>query len=236
MLHNVRTQAQYDALPADIKAEYKKTGDDAFTLQHDADTGALTRALERERLAGETLSTKLNTVEGELDTLKSASSKTGSPAQIASEAREAALAEVKPQLERAIRLETRLKTGAVTTTAMTLAKEVGGEKNAAALLPHVERRIAVKLDENDEPVIVINDAKGQATQLKTSDLVTELRANKDLAPLVTVAVGSGGQGKQPGTLVVKQSPAGSAGETNIGTMTAEQSKAYIQSKYVDAAA
>lgn len=238
MLKNKLDKAAYDALTsAEVKAEYVPVGME-YILQHDEDSGELKRALDRSTKRETTLTDRLSAVEGELGTLKTEATRKGSPAEIAAAAREEALKDAKPKLERAERLETRLKTTELSRTARELATKIGGEKNVVALLPHITSRLAVTLDENDEPIVVVNDIKGVATKLKTDELVTELKANKDLAPLVHVAVGSGGQGKQPGKpgSFTPQSPASTAGEKNLGNMNDAERKAYIQSTYIEPAA
>ena len=195
MLYNSRTQAEYDALPADVKAEYKKTGD-AYTLQHDEDVGAIKRARDREKQRADDLATDRDTIKAERDTLATEAKKTGTPAQIAAEAKAAALKEVQPQLDRAVRLETSLKTQAMETTAADIAKQIGGDKNKIALLPTVERRIEVSLGDDDKAKIVVKDAAGKPTTLTPADLVKEIKADKNYASLVQVEAGSGGVGRQ----------------------------------------
>ena len=65
MLYNSRTQAEYDALPNDIKAEYKKTGDN-YTLQHDEDVGAIKRARDREKQRADDLATDRDAIKAEV--------------------------------------------------------------------------------------------------------------------------------------------------------------------------
>jgi hypothetical protein len=223
MLHNTRTQAEFDSITeASIKAEYKKSGD-IYVLQHDEDVGALKRAKDRESAKVTELTTDLRKVESERDGFKAAAEKTGSPAQIADAARTTALAEVKPKLDRADRLESSLKSTALETAALDIAKQIGGDKNAKALLPHVTGRIEVTLGDDDKPVIVIKDSAGKATKLTPADLTTELRSNKDLSSLVVVSRATGAAvgdpHKQPGFV---QSPAGGAGKKFSEMTSAER--------------
>ena len=126
--------------------------------------------------------------------------------------KKAALKEVQPQLDRAVRLETSLKTQAMETTAADIAKQIGGDKNKIALLPTVERRIEVTLGDDDKAKIVVKDAAGKPTTLTPADLVKEIKADKNYASLVQVEAGSGGVGRQQQEKFQPKSPAGGAGE------------------------
>lgn len=235
MLKNTINADAFNTLPEAFKAEYKLTGDQ-YILQHDEDTGALKRARDREKERADTLAVDLSKEKNEHATTKAASTSKDSPLKIAEDAKTAAMKEVEPKLKRLEVVETRLKTAALTQAASELATNIGGAKNKVALLPHIAGRLDVTLDENDEAQVVVKDIAGKPTALKLTDLETEIRANKDLSSLIVASAASGGAGRQqnagPG---FKQSPASSAGtEKNFGNMTADESKAYITEKYVNA--
>jgi hypothetical protein len=239
MLKNIITADTYNAYPADspLRAEYKLSGSD-YVLQHDEDTGALKRSKDHEKSRADGLAVELSNERNAHAVTKAAATSKDSPLKIAEDAKAAALKEVEPKLKRAETLETRLKTQELSKTATDLAAKIGGEKNKIALLPHIERRLEVRLNDKDEPQVIIKAADGKDTTLKVEDLEKEIRGNKDLATLVIVSAANGGAGRQPqpGAPGIKQSPASSAGEKGIGDMNPDERKAYIQEKYVGAAA
>jgi hypothetical protein len=241
MLKNKINATEFNAFPADspIRAEYTLSGSD-YILQHDEPVGELKRAKDRETERANKLAVELSTEKAEHDATKNLAGSKDSPLKIAEKAKADALKEVEPQLKRAERLETRLKTQELSKTANDLALKVGGEKNKVAIMPHISSRLEVKLNENDEPVVVVKDANGVATALKPEDLEKEIRSNKDLAPLVLVAAANGGHGRQQQQQQQQQSPG--SGATNNGdkpfdfnTATPEQRKAYVAEKYVQPA-
>ena len=230
MLRNSIDKAAFDALPAPLQAEYKQTGD-AFTLQHDEDVGAIKRARDREKQRADDLVTDRDAIKVERDRLDGEVKRVGSPAQIAAKAKEDALLEVKPTLERAARLETSLKTQAMQAAAETVAKAIGGDKNKIALLPTVERRIDVTLGDDDKPKVVIKDAAGKPTALTTDDLVKEIRGDKNYASLVVVEAGSGGVGRpQTQQFQRPQSPGSGASNVPLGKLPDADLVAHMRSK------
>jgi hypothetical protein len=232
MLRNGIDKAAFDALPDVLKAEYKATGDN-YTLQHDEDVGALKRAKDREKERADGLAVELSTEKNAHANTRKDATKEGTPLQIAEAAKLKALEEVKPKLERADRLETRLKTSALNQTASELAAKIGGDKNKVALLPHIEKRLDVSLDDNDEVKLVIKGADGKPTALKIDDLEKEVRGDKNLASLVVVSAANGGVSRP--VQGVKQSPASSAGEKAplLRDMNKADRVAYIQGKVAE---
>jgi len=232
MLKNSITPAEFAAFPAEspLRAEYKQIGE-SYILQHDEDVGELKRAKDREKGRADGLAVKLSEEQSAHAVTKATASSKESPLAIAAKAKEDALKEVQPRLDREARLSERVQQQSLSSAAEKVALELGGEKNKIALLPHVERRMSVKLDGDDSPVIVIKDKDGKDTTLKPEDLAKELRTDKNLASLVVVSAASGGNGRPSNTPV--KSPASGAGNTNgfdFGKATPAERQAYIAQK------
>lgn len=206
MLKNTVDQTAYDGLADNLKSEYVKTGD-KFTLQHDEPAGELKRG--KDRIAGElteakatitTLETKLSAVPS-IDVVKAA-------------AKAELTAEFEPIKATLATRESQISTLLVEGTAKQLALSIGGTKNADALLPHVTSRLSAKLDGDTPAVVVMKD--GKPSELKVSDLETELRADARLSSLVIASQASGGAGRP---ITKSNTPAGGAGNVaNLATM------------------
>lgn len=229
MLKNSIEKTAFDVLPDVLKGEYKEVAN-VYVLQHDEDTGALKRAKDREKVRADELATELAGEKNAHAATRAAATQAGSPLEIATKAKKEALDGVAPTLERAKRLETRVRESALATAATTLAGKIGGEKNKNALLPHIEKRLEVTLSDDDQAKIVVKSADGKASELTLDALEKEIRGNKDLASLVVVSTGSGAAGPPTRNGVpAVQLPASSAGKTDFNTMTMDERKAYIQS-------
>ena len=222
MLHNQRTAEQYEALPEDIKKEYKKIGD-AYILQHDEDTGALKRARDREKRRADEAEETLGSVEGERDKLKKDLAKVGDPEKIKADA----LKDVQPKLDRAARLEQTLQSSELDRVAGEMAKKIGGDKNKVALLPHVASKLGVKMGDDDKPVVFVKGADGKESATKLDELEQTVRKDANLASLVIVSQATGGAG-QPRTQQqqqgpgVPQFPAGGTGEKTFAQLNAAE--------------
>lgn len=232
MLKNIVDDVAYTAFPDNLKAEYKKSGD-TYVLQHDEDTGELKRSKDREKVRADELAVKLSQEQSAHAITKADATKVGTPLEIATKAKAEALKEVQPKLDRADKLEMHLKTTSLSTAANDIATQVGGDKNKIALLPHIERRLDVVLDDNDQPQIVVKGADGKATTQKLEDLVKEVRADKNLASLVMVATPTGGVGRP-----TPQSPASSAGDKtkSLEQMNMQERREYIKTNIMSASA
>jgi hypothetical protein len=76
-------------------------------------------------------------------------------------------------------------------TAMELASDLAVEGSAKALLPHIERRLRMEI-QNGEPVVKILDAKGKLSAMTMEQLSEELKSDPALARIVSGSKASGG--------------------------------------------
>jgi hypothetical protein len=84
----------------------------------------------------------------------------------------------------------------VETQAMALATKLAG-KNAAILLPHIQKRITADLT-GDEGKTVVLDGSGKPTTLTLEKLSEEFIANKDFSSIIIGSKATGGAGGKSG--------------------------------------
>lgn len=150
------------------------------------DTGALKRALEREReerrVAVEALRAK-----GQETSQLEASYK----ARI--DAMEATLKETTEKQAKAQRQEAKQK------AASELAAKLS-PTGAKVLLPHIEKRLKPEIDAEGKTLVRVLDAEGKMTALSVADLEAEFRANEDFAPVILGSRASGSGARQENQL------------------------------------
>lgn len=187
-------KSAYEKLDEKIKVEYKENDDGEFVLDLEGaeDTGALKRALAREKQRGDD-------AEGELETLRDTNRKleAGKAGDVVklTKKHEKDIEELttshKTQLsQRDSFITTNLRDNLASSIAAKL-----NPKAPKVFIPHLEKRITVDLT-GDEPKVVILGADGKPSKLTASELESEFVANKDFAGMIVGSKASGGAGAQ----------------------------------------
>jgi hypothetical protein len=114
----------------------------------------------------------------------------------------------------------------VTSAATSLASELAVPGSSKALLPHIERRLAMDIRDG-KPVVVVRDADGKASALTLDDLKKEIANDPAFAPLIvgSKASGGGAGGAKGGS---------AAPSANRSKMNPVQKAAYIAEHGADA--
>lgn len=223
------TKAEFDKLPADVKAEYLPDGD-AYKLDVDGieDTGALQRAKQRETEARKSAEKKLEELETQMEELRSAAGKKGEDIAKLEKGWKDKLAEVETnsKTERE-KLQGHIRSQLVDNVASTLANKLS--KSPVLLLPHIKARLMADFD-GDKPVTKVLGADGKPSALTLEQLEAEFVANKDFASIIVGSRASGGAGNRAPTSVPGGGAANPPSDLNLATAKATDLVAAIQAK------
>jgi hypothetical protein len=203
------TKADFDALPAHYQSEYnEKDGKYFLDIEGGEDTGALKRAKDREKAARIAAETKLNELEGELDTLKSDPKardvKSLETSWATKHANEIALKDI-----HIAKLSDFAKATLADSVALSLAKEIS--TSPELLLPHIKARIVADLN-GDKPVTKILDKEGKVSAFTLEDFKKEVLETPAYAAIL---IGSKAKGGSATTPIL--TPASSAGDKTPAT-------------------
>lgn len=185
-----------EGLPADVAKEYIEQDDGTFRLDVEGgeDTGALKRAKDHEKklrkeaqLKNQKLQDKITELEGDLEDLKDpGESKKDDRLRAKYEAQMVALrTELTGESQVWMNEVRRLSS---TQTAERIATELFTSLTLG--LPHVKSRLTTEL-EDGKAVVKVLDSDGDVGVMTLEDLKRELRANKELAPILKGGKGSG---------------------------------------------
>lgn len=197
------TKAEFEALTDALKIEYKAdTGGATYTLDVTGleDTGALTRALDREKQEKKDAKEAHATEKARADDLQSKVDALGPNAA-------AQLKDIKT-LEKswkekadAAKLEADGKVTVLTTQiekltlnkqASDLALKLGGEKNQALLEPHIRQRLKLENNGTGDPLVRVLDVTGLPSASSLTDLENEFRTSDRYKSVIVANNGSGG--------------------------------------------
>jgi hypothetical protein len=199
--------AAYEKLPADVKKEYTKNGEEyVLDVEGYEDPVALRNARDHEKTAA-------------ADAKREAAA--AKAAQAAAERKLADLGDVDKTKEAAVaaarlEVETRMGTDltkatetleklrsttietARTSAAMAIANKIS--TSPSLLGPRVMDRIEVVLGDDFKPTVQFKDKTGKVAALSAEDIEKEFSTNPEFAPIIKASGGSGGGGapRQPG--------------------------------------
>jgi hypothetical protein len=191
-------KSTFEKLSEELKKEYKAgSSDDEFILdtEGDEDTGALRRALERERENASTSKKRLAELETELEELNSSDARKKGDIKTLETSWNKKLESQKNEYEAKVsKLTSHVQKTLVDNVANDIAHRIS--KAPALLLPHIRSRIVADLD-GDEPTTKILGADGKVSAMTVADLEKEFVGNKDFAAIIVASKASGGAGNQP---------------------------------------
>ena len=188
------SKADYDKLPADIKAEYAADGDDyKLDVVGIEDTGALKRAKDREKELRIEAETRAKKAEDRLTELEGDDARKKGDIDTLEKSWQRKQDEQKAEYEAKIaKRDAALKKSLIDDTALKIATKIS---NAPALLiPHIKARLQADLD-GDTPATKVLDASGAVSTASLEDLEKEFVANKDFSAIIIAGKGSGGSTK-----------------------------------------
>jgi hypothetical protein len=180
------TQAKYDALSDNLKAEYKKDGD-GYTLdvEGEEDTGALKRAKEHEKAERIAAEKRLKEAQDELDRITGSSSeaveklKAKHAADLA--ARDARVAAVQKRTADALKATESGKLAAAISTMPKLMQR------------QIADRITVEFDAEDNPTVRVLGADGKPDpKLTLEQLGDEFRKDPEYSAIIRGSKATGG--------------------------------------------
>jgi len=200
MLKLSLSKAEYDALNAALKVEYKADGEN-FVLDVVGgieDPGELRRAKQREvearKLAdteNTTLKTKLTDLQGKHDQLLAAKGDIATLESSWQSKLDAAKHEHETKFTTEITKRDRfIESTLVDSVANAMAAELSGE-NSIVLLPHIKARLKAELT-GDTPLTRVLDKDGKVSALSVEDLKKEFAGDKRYAPIIIASKASGG--------------------------------------------
>lgn len=189
------TKAEHDALPEAMRKEYVDNGDGEFTLDVDGaeDTGALKRALAREKTEAKESRKARELAESELEKerAKHAASGDGNKEKTAKQIEKEWNDKYTADMGKATALLTATQEHLRQQTAQSLATELFtvpkiGQK-------YVIDRIKIASDDDGKPVVQFLHEDGTVDETATAETFkTELKKNKDLASILIGSKASGG--------------------------------------------
>lgn len=171
------TKEAYDKLDKIIQSEYSLDGSD-YILEVDGleDTGALSRAHERQKIKNKELTAALEKAEADLEAVKSVDVKKLEEQWTAKHTKEI------ENLNNTIgKLTNFAKSSLADKVAEGLAKEISTVPSL--MLPAIKSRIIADL-EGDSPVTKILDKEGKPSTMTLDDLKKELLDNTEFAPIL----------------------------------------------------
>lgn len=200
------TAAEYAKLKEHIKEEYIEDGDGGYKLDvdGDVDTGALSRAKDREKQLRIDAEKKLKDAEDKLAEIDGNDArKKGDIETLEKQWKEKHAKEIEKLTEswntekqglteRLGKFENHTKKQLIDNVALELATQLN-PKSPKVLLPHIKERLQADLD-GDSPVTKILDSSGKVSNLTIDQLKAEFVANKDFAGIIIGSQASGSAG------------------------------------------
>lgn len=188
------TKEQYDALPAAVKALFKKDGDDYVPAEKsggDDDAGALKRALEREREERKELAKQLKELKDKQDADDHARNKDKGDIDAINASWQKKLDKAIADKDAVIKArEDSLRQLLVTSKAQELAGELSTAPHL--LVPFIERRLAADFSEDGKAATRVLDKDGKLSALSLDELKKEMLADKAYASIMKASNASGG--------------------------------------------
>jgi hypothetical protein len=197
-LKKTLTKAEFDKLPEHFKTEYTADGDTyKLDVEGEEDTGALKRALLREKENAKTTKARLAEIEEELESLKTNDARSKNDVATVEKNLTAKFQkqadETKTQYEARINALTSHATKTlVDNKALEIASKISNAPNL--ILPHIKARLQASF-EGDEPATVVLDKDGKPSALTLDQLRDEFVANKDFSAIIIASKASGGAPK-----------------------------------------
>lgn len=196
----------YEALPADVKKEYKQSGSD-YVLDLDGyeDPVELRNARDREKEAAATAKRERDAEKRRADEAERKAKDLEDAGKSVDEAVKTKEKEMQAKYDKDIgERDTKLSglTTAVTNShrealAKTLANKISTSPNL--LVPHLLNRIKVEIDpQSNQPKHTITDADGKDSAWTVDDLEKDVLKNKEFAPILRGTKATGGGGAPPG--------------------------------------
>lgn len=186
------TKAEYEAMSAEIKAEYVADGD-SFKLDlagETDDTGALKRAKDREAQLRRDAEERAKDAEDRLAELDQNDAKKRGDIETLEKSWQKRMddqaAADKAKIDR---YEANLRATLIDGVANKLASEIS--TSPSLLLPHIKARLQADLD-GDAPATKVLDRDGKPSAMTVADLSKEFVDNKDFAAIIRATKASGG--------------------------------------------
>jgi hypothetical protein len=185
------TKAEHEKLAEHFKGEYKEEGEN-FVLDIDGeeDTGALKRALDREKQEAKDAKKALGDMQKKLDELDNTDARKRGDIETLEKSWKTKLETREAELSGKIeKLQGATKKSLLVGTADKLASEIS---TVPALMAKVIReRLHVDFD-GEEPSLKVLDVNGLISALTIDELKKEFLTNKDYASIITGSKASGG--------------------------------------------
>ena len=209
------TKAVYDKLSDELKKEYKLDADEknaTLDLTDYEDPAELRRAKDREAQDARDLRTELRETKSALEALQAKDGKGNKDIETLErswqEKLDAEKAKLQTRLDKLTRDATDGHRGAL---ARDLANKLSTDPDI--ILPHIERRIQVELNENDERVTKILDADGKISAKTLSELESDILADKRFSRILKGSNASGGSADRTGGREQNGSGGGAGGRS-----------------------
>jgi hypothetical protein len=191
------TKEQYDALPAELKKLFTKDGDN-YTMEQPEDTGALKRALEREREDKQKLKDDLKTFKDDLAAIKAEKEEADRKKATDSKDIDAINASWQKKLDKVTAdkdaviaaREGSLRQLLVTNEAQRLANDMSTAPDL--LVPFIERRLQADFSQDGKATTRVLDADGKLSALSLGELQKEMLADKRFSTILKASNASGG--------------------------------------------
>jgi hypothetical protein len=190
-----------DGMDPGLAGMYVKDGDEfVLQIEGEEDTGALKRALERERESAKTSKAELADLKTRLQTIEDESNKSKAKAgdvTALEESYKKKLADAEANAKRELEARDQfIRQSLVDNVANGIAKEISTAPDL--ILPHVLKRLTVELVEG-KPITRVLDKDGKPSAATTKELAQEFVANPSFAAVITAskAAGGGAQGGGP---------------------------------------
>jgi hypothetical protein len=196
-LKRILTAAEFAALNAALKSEYKPEGDGyVLDLTDYEDPAALKRAKDHEKEArknaeksAKDLQDQLAALTEERDNILKGAIPKADVEKLESSYKTKAATREKELTDRLTALQGNLQTMLVDNVATSLASKLSTAP--AVILPHIRARLSAEIADGKASTRVL-DREGKLSALTIEDLEKEFIANKDFAPILVASKGSGG--------------------------------------------
>jgi len=185
------TKAEFEKLAEHFKVEYKEDGENyILDLDGEEDTGALKRALDREKQEAKEAKQALKDAQKKLDELDNTDARKRGDIEMLEKSWKAKLEARETELSGKIeKLQGATKKSLLVGTADKIASEIS---TVPALMAKVIReRLHVDFD-GEEATLKVLDANGQISALTIEELKKEFLTNKDYASIITGSKATGG--------------------------------------------
>jgi hypothetical protein len=216
-------QTTFDGLHEEIQKLYEKNGDEYnLTGIEKEDTGALTRALDRERLEKKQATDDAKAAKDELEALKkNTPESTPKDKDIARLEKlwENRVTEAQTKGAEALaKKDAFIKKSALQTSAMSIAQAIAVKPSAIeVLMPHIERRLTVEIGD-DGPKIRVLGKDGEVSANSLTDLEKEFVDNDAFSALIIGSRATGGAGRKAPVSVT---------QTDFNKMTVGEKQKYL---------